>query len=190
VLEGAAHVGFNVTLSGAGRRHRSRGRLAAWSDQYDARRFAKPLAKSDAAPGGSAIHCNHCDNGHGLGNEPLARWKLPPDCHPIFFNSHIPTTAYVDRNEWPKFGCDAILTHKSADMPSGNFCPQIDVQHDSTINIASAPIANTRQIIMLPCFPNSHVADFSLNFVINVSFCVWLPTPRECSKGHQAKLIV
>jgi hypothetical protein len=30
VLEGAAHVGFNVTLSGAGRRHRSRGRLAAW----------------------------------------------------------------------------------------------------------------------------------------------------------------
>jgi hypothetical protein len=71
VLEGAAHVGVHVALSGAGRRHRGRGRFIAWFDQHDAWRFTKPLAETDAAAGASSVRCNHCDYGHDLGDGSL-----------------------------------------------------------------------------------------------------------------------
>ena len=90
MLEGATYVGLHVTLSRAGCRHRGSGRAAARSHQYDAGRFAEPLAKTYAPARATAIHRDHRDYGNDLGNGSLnyenAARSLHWSCaHILFF---------------------------------------------------------------------------------------------------------
>lgn len=73
VLEGAAYVGFHVTFFGAGRHHRGGNRVAAWSGQHDARRFAQPVAKAHAAARATAIRRHHRNHGDNLGDGSLGQ---------------------------------------------------------------------------------------------------------------------
>ena len=71
MLEGAAYVGFHVTLHGAGRRRSGGNRSAAWLGQYDARRLTQPLAEAHAAACSAAIRRHYCHYGDDLGDGPL-----------------------------------------------------------------------------------------------------------------------
>ena len=73
VLEGATDVGLHVALPGARRSHRGGNRISAWFGQYDAWRFAKPLAETHAAARVAAIRRNHCHHGDDLGDGSLIR---------------------------------------------------------------------------------------------------------------------
>src|SRR5262249_13506556 len=105
VLEGAAHVGLHVALSRASCHHRGCGRAAARPDQYDARRFAEPLAKTHAAARAAAVRRHHRDHGDNLGHGPLIRkrrrrltsWELRA-CIPLSLSAVWPFSSWPRSN--------------------------------------------------------------------------------------------
>lgn len=81
MLEGAAHVELHVSLPRARRHRGGRDRAAAWADQYDARRFAKPLAEADAAARAAAVRRHHRYYGDNLGSRPLGGEAVEDGTH-------------------------------------------------------------------------------------------------------------
>src|SRR5205085_1779479 len=71
VLEGAAHVRFDVTFFSAGGHHRCRDRTVAWPDQYDAWRLGEPVAETHASARVDAVRRHHYHHGDDLGDGPL-----------------------------------------------------------------------------------------------------------------------